>query len=79
MAECPATLAALREQQLPIGDTEEILIYKMAHFFVVQHRAGTVIAKHLVETEVCDRKARELSLLIRSGTRCGNLAYLGRS
>jgi hypothetical protein len=74
MAECPATLAALREQQLPIGDTEEIFIYKMAHFFLVQHRAGIVIAKQLVVSEVGDRKARELSLLIRSGTRSGNLA-----
>ena len=63
--EVQALLEALREEHQPVGATEEILVYKMAHHFFAQKRADALIAKQLMVSDSGERNTRELSLLMR--------------
>ena len=63
--EAEALLHALREEHQPLGATEEILVYKMAHHFFAQKRAESLMTQHLEPSDDGETNTRELSLLMR--------------
>jgi len=63
--EAQALLHALREEHQPLGATEEILVYKMAHHFFAQKRAESLMTQHLEPSDDGETNTRELSLLMR--------------
>jgi len=63
--EVQALLQALREEHQPLGATEEILVYKMAHHFFSQKRAESLMNEHLMTPDDGERNTCELSLLMR--------------
>jgi len=63
--EVQALLQALRDDHQPVGATEEILVYKMAHHFFAQKRAESLMTQHLEPNDDGETNTRELSLLMR--------------
>ena len=58
-------LQALRDEHQPVGATEEILVYKLAHHFFSQKRAEELMNDQLMTPYDGERNTRELGLLMR--------------
>jgi hypothetical protein len=58
-------LTALREEYQPVGDTEEILVYKMAEHFFCGKRAAYLLSEQLDSNDHGDDNAREIGLMMR--------------
>jgi hypothetical protein len=58
-------LAALIEENQPVGVNEEILVYQMAEYFFFQRRASIIMAE---EFDSDDCGAREIGLMLRYHT-----------
>ena len=64
-------LAALIEENQPVGVNEEILVYQMAEHFFFQQRAGCLLVEALNTGEDGHRDAREVSLMLGYYTTAG--------
>jgi hypothetical protein len=58
-------LAALIEENQPVGVNEEILVYKMAEHFFCQKRASVLMAEEFDAADCGEKNAREIGLLLR--------------
>lgn len=58
-------LAALIEDNQPVGVNEEILVYQMAEHFFFQKRASSLLAEKLDWAEGGDDTSREVGLMLR--------------
>jgi hypothetical protein len=61
-------LDALREEFLPVGPNEEILVYKMAEHFFYGKRAAYLLSEQLDSNDGGDDNAREIGLMMRYHT-----------
>ena len=64
-------LAALVEENQPVGVNEEILVYKMAEHFFYQKRAGYLLAEEFDESHFGVKNVHEVSLMMRYHTTAG--------
>ena len=64
-------LAALIEDNQPVGANEEILVYQMAEHFFSQKRASLLLAEELDSADYGDKNAREIALMLRYHTTAG--------
>lgn len=61
-------LAALVEENQPVGVNEEILVYKMAEHFFFQKRAGFLLAQEFDEGDFGVKNSSEVGLMLRYHT-----------
>jgi hypothetical protein len=66
--EAQQLLAALIEENQPVGVNEEILVYIMAEHFLFQMRASTLLAEELDSADYGDKNPREVALMLRYHT-----------
>ena len=64
-------LAALIEENQPIGVNEEILVYQIAEHFFFQQRAGCLLAGAHDSAKDGNGNAREIGLMLRYHTTAG--------
>jgi hypothetical protein len=61
-------LAALIEENQPVGVNEEILVYQMAEHFFFQGRASALLAEELDQADYGVKNGREIGLMLRYHT-----------
>ena len=61
-------LAALIEENQPVGANEEIFVYQMAEHFFFQKRASCFLAGEMNKSQSGEKNAREIGLMLRYHT-----------